>query len=97
MDRKQQILPQTTRKRNLSALKKSPKPPKTVFIIRNSPKGRTYHLGAKQILTAFLGKDRARRLLRMIPALLLQMGLTPPPRPPVPSPSRSTLPSGWQS
>uniref|UniRef100_A0A5F4W4S7 SRY-box transcription factor 7 n=1 Tax=Callithrix jacchus TaxID=9483 RepID=A0A5F4W4S7_CALJA len=27
-------------------------------------RGRIYHLGAKQILTAFLGKDRVRRLLR---------------------------------
>lgn len=30
--------PQTTRKRDLSALRKSPKSPKTVFIIRNSQK-----------------------------------------------------------
>nr|KAF6349685.1 PIN2 (TERF1) interacting telomerase inhibitor 1 [Myotis myotis] len=95
MDQKQQTL--QTRKRNLSALRKSPKSPKTVFIIRNSQKGRTYRLGAEQIWTAFLGKDRVRRLPRMIPVPPLQMGMKTPLRQPAPSPSRSTLPSGWQS
>nr|KAF6349686.1 PIN2 (TERF1) interacting telomerase inhibitor 1 [Myotis myotis] len=60
-------------------------------------KGRTYRLGAEQIWTAFLGKDRVRRLPRMIPVPPLQMGMKTPLRQPAPSPSRSTLPSGWQS
>ncbi|EAW48264.1 hCG34808, isoform CRA_a [Homo sapiens] len=60
------------KKKKYFSLEEIPKSSKTVFIIGNLQKKRIYHLGAKQIVTAFLGKNRVRRLPRVIPVPPLQ-------------------------